>query len=140
MIQETEYDEVMTCVHKYQERCHETFTTVYEPHQVFLNNNVKSKCYIWQEQECDEKYKKVCTIAFEDVANNEEVEICRTNFIKDCNNPGPEECQTVYETECTTYQKVHDVEDDVTNCVTQYEEKCQEVTLGMKFLVFSYSS
>ena len=35
MIQETEYDEVMTCVHKYQERCHETFTTVYEPHQVF---------------------------------------------------------------------------------------------------------
>ena len=34
MIQETEYDEVMTCVHKYQERCHSTFTTVYEPHQV----------------------------------------------------------------------------------------------------------
>ena len=34
MIQETEYDEVMTCVHKYQERCHSTFRTVYEPHQV----------------------------------------------------------------------------------------------------------
>ena len=34
MTQETVYEEVMTCVHKYQERCHATYTTVYEPHQV----------------------------------------------------------------------------------------------------------
>ena len=39
MIQETKYDEVMTCVHKYQQRCHNTFTTVYEPHQVRLYIN-----------------------------------------------------------------------------------------------------
>ena len=37
MIEETKYDEVMTCVHKYQQRCHNTFTTVYEPHQVRLH-------------------------------------------------------------------------------------------------------
>ena len=88
----------------------------------------------FQEQECDEKYKKICTIAFEDVANDEEVEVCRANFEKDCDTPGPEECQTVYETECTTYQKVHDVEDDVANCVTVYEEKCEDVTIGKMFI------
>ena len=83
-----------------------------------------------KEQECDEEFKKVCMITYEDVADNEEVEVCRADFIKDCNIPGETECQTVYETECTTLQKAHEVEDDVVNCVTEYEEKCKNVTTG----------
>ena len=93
----------------------------------------------WQEQECDEKYKKTCTIAFEDVAKDEELEVCRANLVKNCQEEGPVECTTVYETECTTYQKVHDVEDDVTNCETVYEEKCKDVTLG-KIQLFFYEN
>ena len=50
MVEETVYDDVMTCNHKYQERCHESYVTVYEPHQ---------------EEECDERYRKVCDISYD---------------------------------------------------------------------------
>merc|ERR1712142_1340668 len=70
---ETQYDEVMTCDHQYSKQCHETYTTVYEPHQ---------------EQECDEKFNKICAIEYEDIANNVEVEDDITN------------CTTVYEKKC----------------------------------------
>ena len=40
---------------------------------------------------------------------------------------------TVYDTECSTTQKVHEVEDNVANCKTEFEEKCQVVTLGKIF-------
>jgi hypothetical protein len=39
-------------------------------------------------------------------------------------------CQTVYETECSTEQKVHEVEDDVTTCRTEQMTKCRDVTVG----------
>ena len=45
MRRETEYEEVMTCTHSYDERCHTSYTTSYEPHQ---------------EEECDENFRKVC--------------------------------------------------------------------------------
>jgi len=110
---ETQYDEVMTCDHQYSKQCHETYTTVYEPHQ---------------EQECDEKFNKICTIEYEDIANNIEVEECKATFITDCDCENrPTECRTVYDTECSTLQKVHEVEDDVTNCTTIYEKKCAPV-------------
>jgi len=115
---ETQYDEVMTCDHQYSKQCHETYTTVYEPHQ---------------EQECDEKFNKICTIEYEDIANNIEVEECKATFITDCDCENrPTECRTVYDTECSTLQKVHEVEDDVTNCTTIYEKKCAPVVLGLK--------
>ena len=60
-----QYTEVHTCVHSYSEECHDTFVTTYEPHQ---------------EEECDEKFRKTCTIWNEDVALNEEVEVCNTRY------------------------------------------------------------
>merc|ERR1712156_777221 len=61
---------------------------------------------------------------------NETVEICRTPIVKDCDIPGETVCQTVYETECSTEQKVHEVEDDVTSCRTELMTKCRDVTVG----------
>ena len=87
MREETEYEEIMTCVHNYDTRCHSTYVTVYEPHQ---------------EEECDEKYKKECIISYEEKAVSEVVEECRTPFLPDCNLPEEQDCQTVYETQCTT--------------------------------------
>ena len=36
MREETVYEEVMTCHHSYDERCHDSYITTYEPHQVSL--------------------------------------------------------------------------------------------------------
>ena len=43
--EETNYTEVMTCDHSYDERCHTSYITSYQPHQ---------------EEECDENFRKVC--------------------------------------------------------------------------------
>ena len=61
-IEYTDYTEAMTCVHKTKERCHDTFVTKFQPHQ---------------EQVCDEKFEKTCTIYYENVAVNEEVEVSK---------------------------------------------------------------
>ena len=37
MREETVYEEVMTCHHSYDERCHDSYITTYEPHQVTLD-------------------------------------------------------------------------------------------------------
>ena len=42
--EETEYDEILTCDHSYDNRCHTSYVTRYEP---------------VQEQHCDEKFRKV---------------------------------------------------------------------------------
>jgi len=115
MVEETVWDDVMTCDHSYDTRCHISYITTYESQQ---------------EEECDENYRKVCVIDFEQKAFNESVEICNTPLVKDCNVPGPEVCRTVYESVCETRQKVHQVEDDVTNCVTEVMTKCRDVTQG----------
>ena len=48
-----------------------------------------------------------------------------------CEGEGPEECKTVYESNCETSYHEHEVEDDVVDCVEEYEEKCEDVTQGM---------
>ena len=48
-----------------------------------------------------------------------------------CEGEGPEECITVYESICETSYHEHNVEDDVVDCVEEYEEKCVDVTQGM---------
>ena len=48
-----------------------------------------------------------------------------------CEGEGPEECKTVYESNCETSYHEHEVEDDVVDCVEEYEEKCVDVTQGM---------
>ena len=115
LTEHTEYTEMMTCVHKTKEMCHTTYVTEFEPHQ---------------EQKCDEKFEKTCTIYYENVAVNEEVEVCKTYLCPDCSQEGPEECQTVYDTVCETKRKVHNVLDDVVNCNTVQEEKCEQVFDG----------
>ena len=36
MVEETEYDDVVDCKHSYNERCHTTYTTDFEPQQVIF--------------------------------------------------------------------------------------------------------
>ena len=47
-----------------------------------------------------------------------------------CEGPGEEVCRTVYETTCTTTYHEHDVEDDIVECETVQDEKCEDVTQG----------
>ena len=69
MVEETVYDEVITCDHSYDQRCHTSYVTHYESQQ---------------EEECEENYKKICMIDYEDLAYNTTVEICKTPLVKDC--------------------------------------------------------
>jgi len=117
MREETEYDEVLTCDHSYDNRCHNSYVTKYEPHQ---------------EEVCEEKFRKICMIDYEQKANQEVVQVCKTPIIPDCNIPGPEVCKTVWTSECSTVQIVHEVEDDIANCETIEEEKCEDVTEGFR--------
>merc|ERR1740137_339588 len=115
IFEETVYDEVITCDHSYDKRCHTSYITNYESQQ---------------EEECEENFRKICMINYEDLAYNSTVEICRTPLVKDCDIPGETVCQTIYESECATVQIVHEVEDDVTSCRTEQMKKCKEVTEG----------
>ena len=115
MVEETEYDDVVQCDHSYDRRCHTTYTTNYESQQ---------------EEDCEENFRKNCFIEYEQIAFNETAEICRTPLVKDCDVQGPEICRTEYESECWTKQEVHDVEDDVVECTTEVEEKCEDETSG----------
>ena len=71
----TDYTEVTTCVHKTEEMCHTSYVTKFLPHQ---------------EQSCDEKFEKSCTIHYEDVTNNENIEVCKTYLCPDCSQQGPQ--------------------------------------------------
>ena len=114
IVEETEYDEVLTCDHTHDNRlipkvfiltivvrCHTSYVTRYEP---------------VQEEDCEEKFKKTCYIEYEQKAYSETVQVCTTPWMKDCSEEveeGEEFCQTVYQSECFTKQTVHEVEDDV---------------------------
>merc|ERR1711970_1605354 len=50
--------------------------------------------------------------------------------VKDCNLEGEEICSTEYESECVTEQHEHQVEDDVPECRTVVDEKCEDITSG----------
>jgi len=118
MREETVYDEVMTCHHSYDERCHDSYITTYEPHQ---------------EEECDEKFRKVCTIWYEEKAISELVEECTTPVVSECEeSERKEDCRTVYDTICDTRQVGYEVEEDFPNCTTVNMEKCEDVTIGLK--------
>merc|ERR1712133_334275 len=114
MVEETEYDDVVQCDHSYDRRCHTTYVTNYESQQ---------------EEDCEENFRKNSFIEYEQIAFNETAEICRTPLVKDCDIQGPEICRTEYESECWTKQEVH-VEDDVVECTTEVEEKCEDETSG----------
>merc|ERR1711962_1606455 len=113
MVEETEYDDVITCKHSYSEKCHTTYTTDFEPQQ---------------EEECEENFVKNCFIEYKEVASEETVTFCHTPILLE--GDGEEVCQTVYESACTTRYQEHDVQDDVVECETIQEEKCEDVTQG----------
>merc|ERR1712055_245874 len=113
MVEETEYDDVIECKHSYTQKCHTTYTTDFEPQQ---------------EEECEENFIKNCFIDYRKIAETEQVEFCHTPLI--CDGEGPIQCRTVYESQCQTRYHEHDVEDDVVECETVQEEKCEDVTQG----------
>merc|ERR1711883_47901 len=113
MVEETEYDDVVTCKHSYSEKCHTTYTTDFEPQQ---------------EEDCEENFVKSCFIEYKKVASEEAVTFCRTPI--EIQGDGPETCETVYESQCETRYQEHDVSDDVVECETIQDEKCEDVTQG----------
>ena len=117
MTEYTEYEETVTCVHKVEERCHESYVTDFEP---------------TQQRECDEKFEKRCSIYYEDVAVPDVVEVCKTDIAYNCNKQGPRECETIYDTVCETTRTVHTVEDDVANCkvIQEVDTACVEANKG----------
>merc|ERR1719187_2208718 len=115
MEERTEWEVVVKCEHSYNRRCAKTLKTRYEAAQ---------------EEDCQENYIKNCFIEYGQTAQNVTVTVCRTPLVKDCDQPGEEICSTQYESECVTEQEVHQVTDDVPECRTVVEEKCEENTSG----------
>merc|ERR1711945_74335 len=83
MVEETEYDDVVTCKHSYSEKCHTTYTTDFEPQQ---------------EEDCEENFVKSCFIEYKEVASQETVDFCYTPILLE--GDGPEECETIQEEKC----------------------------------------
>ena len=77
-VEETEYDEVVTCDHSYDTRCHTSYKTTYSAQQ---------------EEECDDNYRKDCFIEYSKTATEAEVQICVEPLVKNCDIPGPEVCR-----------------------------------------------
>jgi len=112
----TEWDETYTCEHSYNRRCAKSLKTTYSPSQ---------------EEECEENFVKKCFIEYSKTAHNVTARLCRTPLVKDCEGSGGDVvCTTQYESECLTEQEEHQVEDDVAECQTVFEEKCEEDTSG----------
>ena len=112
----TDYDEITTCTHSYSERCYTSYTTSYEPHT---------------EEECEERFRKVCTISNEEKAVTEMVEECTTPLVPDCEDTGPEVCRTLYDTVCDTRQETYDVDEQFPECSTVNMTKCEPVVTGL---------
>merc|ERR1712088_1119942 len=64
----------------------------------------------------------------------EMVEETEYDDVVQCGHSYDRRCHTTYvteyESECWTKQEVHDVEDDVVECTTEVEEKCEDETSG----------
>merc|ERR1711892_608396 len=115
MVEETVWEDHETCDHSYDKRCHKSFTTTYQSQQ---------------EEECDEVFRKICYIEMVDVAHNVTTQVCRKPLVKDCDIGGEIVCRTEYQSECWSKQIPHEVEDDVVECNTVQDEKCEDETVG----------
>ena len=69
MIEETEYDDTIECHHSYDQRCHTTYTTDYEPQQ---------------EEECDENFVKNCYIEYKQARNYRTITLSHDCVIMVC--------------------------------------------------------
>jgi len=115
MVEETVWEDHEQCDHSYDKRCHKSFTTTYQSQQ---------------EEECDEVFRKICYIEMVDVAHNVTTQVCRKPLVKDCDIEGETICRTEYQSECWSKQIPHEVEDDVVECNTVQDEKCEDETVG----------
>ena len=84
-----------------------------------------------QEEECQDQFRKVCTIEFQTEASEETLEVCGPELLSSCEKEeGEVECRTEYKTECSTRQTAHQVMEDVVQCQTVSQEKCQDLSEG----------
>ena len=83
-----------------------------------------------QEEECTEKFKKVCFIEYKNLVFNQPITVCKESFTKNCLTKTQRSCKTEYRTKCFQKQEEHEVIDDVVECKTYLETKCLEETYG----------
>ena len=122
MVEETIYEEEQRCNHVYAQECHDTFVTEMGTSQVKLSFKVFTRhinCgfseYLpdapqirmvqklslilsFQQQKCEENFKKSCYIDFVETPRTHEVEECNTNLTRDCESEGEEVCTEEHET------------------------------------------
>jgi len=115
MVEELTWDDVVTCDHSYDKRCHTTYKTSFDT---------------IQEEECEENFRKTCYITMVDTAVNVTQNVCKKPLVKDCEKEGEPICRKEYQSECWTKQIPHEVEDDVAECVTVQDRMCKEETQG----------
>jgi len=115
MVEELIWDDVVTCDHSYDKRCHMTYKTSFDS---------------VQEEECEENFRKTCFITMVDTAMNVTQNVCKKPMVKDCDIEGEPVCRTEYQSECWSKQIPHEVEDDVAECVTVQDRMCKEETSG----------
>ena len=63
----------------------------------------------WQEEECEENFRKTCFITMVDTAMNVTTNVCKKPMVKDCDIEGEPICRTEYQSECWSKQIPHEV-------------------------------
>ena len=94
MVEELIWDDVVTCDHSYDKRCHTTYKTSFDS---------------VQEEECEENFRKTCYITMVDTAMNVTQNVCKKPMVKDCDIEGEPVCRTEYQSECWSKQIPHEV-------------------------------
>merc|ERR1712080_761407 len=84
MVEELTWDDVVTCDHSYDKRCHTTYKTSFDT---------------IQEEECEENFRKTCFITMVDTAMNVTQNVCKKPMVKDCDIEGEPVCRTEYQSE-----------------------------------------
>jgi len=117
-VEETVYDDIIKCQHRFTEKCHDTFITEY---------------VATQEERCQTSFMKSCHITYTTMVTEEKVTVCDEPLVKVCGNgyQGPEICKTHWDTTCETRYKEHEVEQDEPVCEMVIEKKCSSVKVPL---------
>merc|ERR1711892_844615 len=87
-----------------------------------------------QGEDADTSFGAVAAAGKKCIDKVEMVEETEYDDVVRCDHSYDKRCHTTYvteyESECWTKQEVHDVEDDVVECTTEVEEKCEDETSG----------
>jgi len=115
IVEEIEYDDVLTCNHKYKQKCHTSYNTNYQT---------------VQQEQCTEKFKKICFLGYSDLIYNTNVTVCTESWVKNCALNGTKSCKIGYETKCSKKQEEHEVVEDVVVCKNEMINKCSDEISG----------